>query len=189
MQKQKWWINYLGLLGIWTIYRLFFRFAESLDEFFFKPVIWLTIFGLSFGWWRGLGKELSSIKGWLVGAVFGVFLGVYKIQFDRTIDLWIYGAAVSLATALVEEIVFRKILWNEQKKYGIGWGILLNVASFGLFHLPIYLAGGYSPAAIVGLLLMVMMTGGVYLAAYNVAGLSASVGAHLVWNLLSFLVL
>ncbi len=147
---------YTFLLLAWGFYRMLFQLPESLEEFIIKPIIWLAPMVYF------LKKEklpLSSIgitqKNFfptiylaiILGAIFSVegiivnYLKHGSVEFYANIgeSPFFLLIAVSLSTAIVEELVFRGFifsrLWDIVKSE---WGAnFMTAVGWVLIHLPI----------------------------------------------------
>jgi len=146
-------------LLFWALYRYFFKFAEPIDEFIFKPlvfvfpVIWYVIKrehrGLSsvgfttHNFWKNMliGLGISAI---FVGE--GIVANVYKhghLVIQPLTSIASYGVPfiffLSLATAFTEELLSRGFLFSrlfEQTKK-MWYAIAVSTFMFMAFHIPI----------------------------------------------------
>lgn len=146
------------LLLVWSLYRLVFNFPDEIEELFIKPLIWLLpLFYLLKKEKLGLSSLGYSSKNLFSSAYFalalgvgfaleGVIVNIIKHQgLNLSVDLGqesfalIFG--LSLATAAVEETVFRGYLFNRVwKSIDNEW--LANLSTslvWGLIHVPIAL--------------------------------------------------
>ena len=131
---------------------------------------------------NGFARELAA--GLLFGAatfaaVMGVLVatGAYTLTGPTVAPPW-RGLAIALSSGVVEELVFRgvlfRLLWCA---FGIGWGLAVSAGLFGLAHLA-------NPPHDIMAALAVALEAGLMLAAlYVLTGrLWASIGAHIAWN-------
>ncbi len=147
---------YAFLLLVWGFYRLLFQLPESLEEFIIKPVIWLGPMVYL------LKKEQSSVSSIgitqknffptiylaiVLGAVFSLeglivnYLKYGSVEFYANLgeSSFFLLIAVSLSTAVVEELVFRGFIFSRL------WSVIKSewranfVTALGwvLIHLPI----------------------------------------------------
>jgi membrane protease YdiL (CAAX protease family) len=147
------------ILLVWCLYRYLFRLPEPVDEFIFKPLI----FVLPVFWYvlkkenRGLesiglsGKNLfSSIYiGLGFGAVFaieGIIVNTVKygaLSIKPITSLVSYGLGplfiISIATAFSEELLNRGFLFNRIFEYTkkLEYSAFLSALLFVLLHVPI----------------------------------------------------
>ena len=144
------------LLLVWVLYRIFFRFPEEIEELFIKPLVWLLpLFFLLRKEKLGVSslgittKNIFSSTYFVLAlgigfALEGVVINVIKyggISFSANLGqatfLTLFG--LSLATAFVEETVFRGYLFNRVCK-ATGNERFANLSTslvWGLLHLPI----------------------------------------------------
>jgi len=150
-------IIYCVIALVWFFYRAVFRFPEPVDEFLFKPLIFLLPIFL----WVRLKERKSLVslgiskgnlfKSLLIGLFFGLFfaaegVAVSAIKYKEVVfnpkNLGVLGLAgyslLSLATGFSEEVLNRGFLMNRLwKKWGNEY--LANFVSaflFTLTHLP-----------------------------------------------------
>lgn len=146
-------------LLLWTLYRYYLHYPEWVDEFLFKPavfvvpVLWyvlvkekrsLTTVGIT-------GKRIgsSALLGVGIGIAFlleGLFVhlvsrGSLTLQQLPSVSSYSFGAliALSFATAFSEELLSRGFLFSrlyEQTKR-IWYSIVLSTLMFVAFHIPI----------------------------------------------------
>lgn len=142
---------------VWGCYRLIFRLPENLEEFFLKPIIWLgptfyLVFKIEKRSWSSLGftgKNFGRAVFWgmnlgLVFSLSNLLANYLKFQDLKVIDgkggsTFFLPLAISLVTAISEEVVFRGYLLTRLeevlKDETLATG--LNASLFVLIHLPI----------------------------------------------------
>lgn len=147
------------ILLVWSLYRYFFKLPEWLDEFVFKPFI----FVVPVLWYvRAIEKRaLSSLgltsknlfKSIYVGLGFGLLFGLEglvsnaikygRLQFNPIAAVTQYGLglilALSVATAFSEELLNRGFLFNRihEKTKNLTYAVLVSTLLFMLLHVPI----------------------------------------------------
>jgi membrane protease YdiL (CAAX protease family) len=152
---------YAFLLIVWGFYRFLFRLPASLEELVLKPIVWLgplfwlvvyrerRPFFLSLGLvgkniarslYLGIGLGvLFSLSGLVLNFLKYGELNLLKIS---PADFW-PGLLLSLATALVEETVFRGYILN--RLFEIlrdEWtALFISSLAFVLIHLPMTIFG------------------------------------------------
>jgi membrane protease YdiL (CAAX protease family) len=146
-------------LLIWALYRYFFKFPEWVDEFVFKPlvfvlpVVWyvlkrehvsLETIGLTIKQWKK-----SLFIGFGIGIVFlleGIVINIARngsLQMQQLTSVATYSIGflilLSLATSFSEELLSRGFLfsrlYNQTKR--IVYSILMATLLFMAFHVPI----------------------------------------------------
>ena len=148
---------YAYLLIIWGFYRFLFRLPEIVEELVLKPLLWLgpvllivkmvekRPLTLSLGHLR---KNIFRSFYWGIGvgigfAGLGLFLNFLKygrLNFSPlTADDFLLGLALSAATALSEETVFRGYILNRLfEVLRDEWkALLVSSLAFVVIHLPI----------------------------------------------------
>lgn len=152
-------ILYFLVFLFWTIYRFLFKLPVGVEEVTIKPLIWLlpTIIFIKFIEKRPTfsslgyaGKNFENSLLVVFGFAFffileGVVLGLFRYQnlfFEKVFSLPIsslQNLLVILATAIVEETLFRGYLFNRLwEVFGSSWKTnLLITLGFLLIHLPI----------------------------------------------------
>lgn len=148
----------LYLLLTWSLYRLFFKFPEEIEELFIKPILWLTpVCYLLYKEKLGLSSLGFSKKKLFPAVYFALALGAgfaleglilnflkYKgINFTANIGQKAFLATLglSLVTAFTEETTFRGYLFNRIWKVTKNeWAAnLVTSLTWGLIHVPLAL--------------------------------------------------
>jgi membrane protease YdiL (CAAX protease family) len=140
-----WFVQFLGILIVWTIYRYFFQFPEWVDEFIAKPFIQLVpilYFIKKFGGNIGFSKKRLLMQ-ILTGFGIGVFLIIESMFVKHTMldnfSMQLLPLFVSIATGLVEEIVFRGYFLNKimETIENIYLANFVQTLLFVLIHVPL----------------------------------------------------
>lgn len=148
-------LYFIYLFVVWSSYRMSFRFSETLEELYIKPVIWLLPLlyivpkdKLKFSDLGITMKNLfPSIYLSLALGVGFAFLGLLAnfakyggINFGANIGSLFIGTsiAISFMTAITEELVFRGYLLGIfVKKYNEELSIALTTILWTAIHAPI----------------------------------------------------
>jgi len=150
---------YLFIFISWTIFRFFFSLPTMMEEGIIKPFLWLlpTLITIKYLEKRPLstslgfaGKNFENSLLAVFGLIFfviveGVVIGYFRYQasFLRILSSMTFttlsNVLVPLATALVEEALFRGYFFNRLwEAFGKAWRAnLLVTLGFLLIHLPI----------------------------------------------------
>jgi membrane protease YdiL (CAAX protease family) len=164
---------FIYLLVVWGFFRLLFRLPEVIEEFWIKPIIWLTpLFGL----WINEKERVKFFKGsWIKALMWGGGLGLLWLVIAVVVSLGRSGNAVffpgdiskygdvlgaALATAIVEELVFSGFIFQKlhKKARDPRHAILMTAGMFSLIHLPIGLfVYKYSSVQLIEFLLVVAL--------------------------------
>jgi membrane protease YdiL (CAAX protease family) len=156
------------LLG-WAAYAAYVRLVER------RPL-------LEFGR-RGALKELAA--GLLIGAaLFGTTiavlaaLGLYRIQGTRELSVLIVPLAMSIGAGVIEEIMFRGVIFRiAESSLGTWFALLISAALFGLVHL------GNPRATVLGAVSIIFEAGIMLAGAYLLTRrLWLPIGIHIGWN-------
>ncbi|MBM3209249.1 CPBP family intramembrane metalloprotease [Candidatus Shapirobacteria bacterium] len=158
--KRAFWL-YGILLVFWGFYRFLLRLPEPIEELVLKPIIWLgPTFGLvALAEKRPLLSSLGFGKRDLAKNIYwGAALGMFFSLFALTINFFKYGTfdfikitpavfwlglAISLFTAISEEVVFRGYLLHRLfEALRNEWQVvLLSSLGFVVMHLPMVVFG------------------------------------------------
>lgn len=197
---------WLYLLFVWSLYRYFFRFSESLDELVFKPLLWLGPVLIMVKIWEQ--RSLTTIGwtfnnffenlylGWGLGAFYalaGIITNSYKYRGLTFIPIGITSLDLlsllflSLATAFIEETIFRGYLLTRLEK-GFTKPIYANMGAavlFSLIHLPItlFLLKTDFATMISYLILMFAQGVGNGMIFQRKRSIAAPTVAHALWNM------
>lgn len=146
-------------LLFWALYRYFFKFPEWVDEFIFKPIVFVVPV-----LWYVVKREKSSLAsigltgghffrnlliGLGVSAIFigeGIMANIYKhghLVLQPLVSVASYSipfiCILSFATACTEELLSRGFLFSrlyEQTKK-IWYAVIVSTLMFMAFHIPI----------------------------------------------------
>lgn len=197
----------------WALYRYFFKFSEPVDEFIFKPLIFvlpviiyvlkkekrpLSSLGLT---GENLLRNIAIGVGF--GIVFvaeGVFANFMKYGSIRISPQSVAGAygipmlvVLTLATSLTEEIMNRGFLFNRlyEKSKNLTMTALTSSVLFMILHIPILVTSLHLQG--MGLVLFfgmdfILALANAMLFAYT-GSLVAPVLVHVFWNLTAALFL
>lgn len=167
------------LILAWGFYRFLVKLPEDIEEFFIKPIIWLIpVFYMT---WREKAKAKSlgitsenlfpSIYfGIGLGAIFaieGLLLNFYKYQWsDFSANIGesplFFALALSLATAVSEEITFRGYIFNRML-HALKNETVANLLSsllWTLVHVPVsILWWKFDPTQTLGYLILAFLFG------------------------------
>ena len=194
-------VVYLLIVFFWSVYRGLFTNPEYIDEFFAKPVIWLSVlFFVVPGIVHKLKNKLTwgTSKHLFFGIGLGILLAILQV-IGRNVDS--YAAisfitnnpnqlflifSIAIATALVEEIVFRVYIQESlARNIGIIWAMLLNSLLFVGIHIPRVITQlsdqglAQNMIYLYILFLSSIIYGWVY---YRFGKLSGVVATHALWN-------
>ncbi len=194
------------ILLVWALYRYFTNFPEAIDEFIFKPlvfvspVIWyvlkvekqkLATLGLT------MRNFFSSVY---IGLGFGVVFAVEGLithmvkygKFDVTpiAAFQQYGfflIILSIATAFSEELLSRGFVFNRiyEKTKNLPWAAILSSLMFMAIHVPILLTSN----KLTGVTLVLFFVTDFILSLansllyYNTGSLVAPILVHVFWNM------
>lgn len=199
---------YFVILFVWTLYRIFLRLPEWVDECIAKPLLWLGPLFL-------LQKKyiLPLEKSWKItisqNIILGLFVGIiYFCSFTLFsslrssfptfnpdhFSLQEIGLQfiIALSTGFVEELVFRRYILEEILLI-VNDRIYANMIStilFALIHLPIIVfVYQYPLTTTVSYLSLLSLSGFIYGAVYlKNKSLTASTFTHAIWNFLGTLI-
>lgn len=194
------------ILLAWALYRYFTHFPEAIDEFIFKPlvfvapVIWyvlkaekqkLATLGLT------MRNFFTSVY---IGLGFGVVFAIEGLithmvkygKFDVTpiTAFQQYGfflIIISVATAFSEELLSRGFVFNRiyEKTRNLPWAALLSTFMFMAIHVPILLTSN----KLTGITLILFFVTDFILGLansllyYNTGSLVAPILVHVFWNM------
>lgn len=196
---------WLVIFLIWSPVRLFLNLSDVYTEILLKPLLWLS--PLFYFWYasipatvkRELKTSLLRFQPILLTvflpvigtALYAIFMNLGKLQqssFSLQTVLGVFG--ISAATAIVEEIVFRGILFNWLKtQYQEIKALLLTQVLFLCMHIPVLFQQRSNPSALLIHLLMILVMGLAYTLIYRqTRSLPASILSHTTWNTMNSLV-
>ena len=198
-----WWLT---LSALWGAYRLF-PFPEFLSEIVAKPVIWLGI--TLFFFWKKL-IPLDTIKDfkenytqtkptWKVFLLPALFIFVYffTINFRQikipefSLLLVIVTLIINFSTGLVEEIIYRGILyvWLLRKTDEVTAFLFVQVL-FLLAHVPTLVINSKSLSAAMVQAFFILLLGALHTLVFRFTkSIYASTLTHGVWNSLVYYLL
>lgn len=148
---------YVFVFLVWGFYRFLFRFPEVIEEVIFKPLLWLgPAFYLLYREKKGLASVGWTSQNLLPSLVWGLGLGTFFalegiltyglksgnfsfIGFNFSTEIFVLTFALSLATAISEETVFRGFIFNRlwfllKDEYRANF---ISSVGWSLVHLPI----------------------------------------------------
>ncbi|MBI4137492.1 CPBP family intramembrane metalloprotease [Candidatus Roizmanbacteria bacterium] len=203
---------YTYLFSSWSLYRFITFFPEAIDEMIFKPLIWLlplVILIVSYekrSITKSLGFNFShsvydSLFGSLVAIfLFGIVIASLYLRYGtilvnpHDLSLWtlIFFAGMSLATAIVEESVFRGFIMTRLMHvlHSKLWANIIATLLFLLIHLPIY---AFTQALNFVEITHILALSGIisfidgYLF-YHRQGIVAPIASHATWNFMAVLI-
>lgn len=186
----------------WTIYRIFFRFPEWVDEFLVKPAIFILLpLNLSgFKVFPGFEKRRKVFEDVIIGISVGFVFAFSALLANKakygsflfSSALPLYGTGIvlylflSLATSVSEEVLGRGFIFNELKKTRGVFPSALFSSLFSLsLHLPIIftqlnLAGITLATFLASVFLLSMVNAYLY---QNRGSLVLPILIHLFWNM------
>lgn len=195
------------ILLLWSLYRYFLHLPEWVDEFIFKPLMFvlpvllyvrnkekrplssLGITGKNFfnSFYIGLGFGLVfALEGMVVNTMKYGRLNIQPIQplvQYGLISLFIF----SVATALSEELLNRGFLFSRifEKTKNLGYATFLSTTLFVLLHVPIIVTSLKLQGAVLVLFFVTNFILGLVnsLLFYNTGSLVAPILVHVFWNM------
>ena len=191
------------LLIVWGFYRFIFKLPEELEELVIKPVIWLLpVYYLIKKERSGLGSIGISTKNLFPSVYFALILGTVfaiegvlinfvkygEVNFSANIGVKTLFAAlaISLATAISEEIAFRGFIFN-RVWYALKseWNAnFITSIAWALVHVPTALFWWDLPLqTTVGLLILTTIFGiGSSFVFARTRNVTSSILLHLLWE-------
>lgn len=148
---------FLSIISTIPAHLLTLALAWAIVTRFGKRPFWAS---LGWGWsprlglWRCLGLTALLLgAGQLFSAIFGdPETGLMKIIMSSNATRYAVAALATFTAPLVEEIVFRGVLYSAlRKRFGVGWGATVVILIFAAIHVPQYLP---NVAAISAILLL-----------------------------------
>ena len=194
------------ILLAWGLYRYFVHFPESVDEFIFKPLVFVVPV-----LWYVLKKERNTLEtigitkrnlfsSIYIGLGFGIIFAIegmvtHAIKYG-TLDVTpiaafkeygFYLIIISLATAISEEILSRGFIFNRilEKTRNLPWAAILSSFMFMAIHIPILVTSN----RLEGMTLILFFATDFILAMansllfYNTGSLVAPILVHVFWNM------
>lgn len=160
IQKHNWTAYHLWgwVLLVWSLYRYFTKFPEAIDEFIFKPLVFVApvlwyVYTIEKRTIESLGITTKNLfKGIYVGLGFGFLFAMEgiaanavkygKLNINPIAAFQDYGfflIVISVATAISEEILSRGFLFTRiyEKTKSLPYASLLSTMLFVLLHVPI----------------------------------------------------
>lgn len=194
------------ILLVWSLYRYFFRFPEWVDEFIFKPlvfvvpVLWfvlkqeqrkleslgITSKRLFTSLYIGLGFGLVfALEGLAANAI---KYGGLKVNPIAAFQQYGFGLIiVSLATAFSEELLNRGFLFNRiyEKTKNLPYASFVSTMLFVLLHVPILVTAlkFQGPTLILFFATDFVLGLANSLLYYNTGSLVAPILVHVFWNM------
>jgi len=194
---------FLCIFVSWSIYRLF-DFPEEVTEIVAKSLIWIgltTLFILKQWMPRAV---IASLKNdflhifplWKIILpsllVLAYFLIIYLSEIhlsNLTISLTLMALLVNVPTAIVEEFVFRGVLyvWMLQKTNEVRAFIIVQMLFYAI-HVPILITEFVSLPSLLTRTFFIVFMGAIYTLIFRTTkSLYASILAHGLWNSLVYL--
>jgi len=195
------------ILLAWSLYRYFFVLPETLDEFLFKPLLFLApvFYFVRFVEkrpWSSIGLHAQNLfRNIYIGIGFGLLFAVEgiaanfikygRIQLQPIAAFTQYGLllmiALSFATALSEEILNRGFLFNRiaEKKRSVAYAAVISTLLFVLLHVSILVTS----LKLQGTALVIFFATDVIIGLtnsllyYNTGSLVTPVLVHAFWNM------
>lgn len=195
------------VLLFWSLYRYFLKFPEWVDEFIFKPVV----FVLPVVWFvvKFEKRRLESIgltgKNFFTSLYIGLGFGLVfalegiaanaikygRLQINPIAAVGQYGLALllilSLATAFSEEILSRGFLFNRilEKTKSLPYASFISTVLFVLLHVPILVTTLKLQGTALALYFVTDFVLGLAnsLLFYNTGSLVAPILVHIFWNM------
>jgi membrane protease YdiL (CAAX protease family) len=130
------------------------------------------------GRWRGLRTgTLIGIGLFTVAILLMAIFGAYRLDGWGSVGGFLGAAGLMAAAAVLEEILFRGVLFRYVEGWtGTRWALVVSAAVFGLLHLV-------NPGATIGGALAVMVAGTMLAGAYvKTRSLWLPIGLHFGWN-------
>jgi len=197
---KKLFVSYGVIVILWTFYRLFFHLPEWADELIAKPILWLTPLGvtgnLSFKLLYNQLKKTGSYN-IIIGLIGGIsYFTLFRIVTRQLSILVIPGLTVSAlflnivivsATGLIEEMVFRLVLFEQlSRTMDALSAVLLTTLLFVGIHLPIMLFSyHYTFVQIIWYSMILAVSSLVYTGVYlHKRSVGSAALTHAIWNLL-----
>jgi membrane protease YdiL (CAAX protease family) len=195
------------VLLIWSLYRYFFKFSEPVDEFIFKPLVFVVpvlwyVFKKEKRTFGSIGLTSNNfLKSLIFGLSFGLvffFEGVMANSLQNgkfsLIPINYFGVTeiivlliLTMATSLWEEILNRGFLFNRifEKTKNLPYSVVISSVLFILLHVPILVTS----LKLQGMMLILFFMTNFILALtncilfYNTGSIVAPVLVHLFWNM------
>ena len=195
------------VLLIWSLYRYFLKLPEWVDEFIFKPLV----FVLPVIWFvrRFEKRKLESVgltgKNFFTSIYIGLGFGLVfalegvaanaikygKLQINPIAAVGQYGLVllliISLATAFSEELLSRGFLFNRilEKTKSLPYASFISTVLFVFLHVPILVTSLKLQGAALALYFVTDFVLGLAnsLLYYNTGSLVAPILVHIFWNM------
>jgi len=190
------------LLIVWGFYRILFQLPEELEEFVIKPVIWLGAVAFML---KKEKKSISSIgittkklfpaiyMSLALGAVFAIealllnYIKYSSFNFGAYIgpNPFILAFAISIATAISEEIAFRGYIFTRVRQLiNKEWSAnILTSIGWALIHIPIVIVDWRMPlqSALPYFLLIILFGIGSAWVYARTGNIFSSILLHVLW--------
>lgn len=143
------------LIVVWSLYRVFLKFPEEIEEFVIKPVIWLVpVFLILRKNKEGIASVGVSGKNLFKSIYFALALGsIFALEaflinyvkhsgFNFGANIgdknMLFSIVISFATAITEEIAFRGYIYTRLKNLtqSVWMGNLITTFLWVVIHIP-----------------------------------------------------
>ena len=191
----------------WSLYRYFFKFPETVDEFLIKPLVFIVpvlwfVLKIEKRSLQTIGiTSKNVVKGICIGCGFGLLFGGEAIL----ANMFKYGSLtitpspvilsygfpmmimLSLATAISEELLSRGFFFSRllETSKNLIHSIIISTLLFVAFHIPILLTSLQFQGTTLILFFMTSIVLGIAnsLIYYRTKSLVAPILVHLFWNM------
>jgi membrane protease YdiL (CAAX protease family) len=197
-------IYWMIIFVVWSFVRTFLNLSDFYTEVLLKPLLWLS--PLFYFWYSSFPSQAKKrlqisllhfdpLRYTVVLPILGTLLyagvmNVSKIHHPTaSVSTFLGVIGISLATAIVEEIVFRGILLNWlENLYPQMQAFLITQMLFLLIHTAVLFQQIATPIALIIHILMIIIMGAAYTLIYRqTKSLPASSLSHTTWNAMNVL--
>lgn len=195
------------VLLLWSLYRYFTRYPEPVDEFIFKPLIFVA----PVLWYvvkiekKSLASLGLTVRNLFPSIYIGLFFGTVFAVEGLVVNALKYGTftvrpiaalisygmlpllVLSLATAISEEVLNRGFLFSRilEKTKNVGYAAFLSATLFLLLHVPILVTSLQLKGSVLVLFFVTNFILGFVnsMLFYNMRSIVAPVLVHVFWNM------